>query len=160
MAIFISRNPYRMTKRIIWFVSHSFRAVILLTVVPSHWKGYKDIWGKFSTSSVIYCSPFIVGIFFSVTSWANTVNYRLLGPPDINCISSKDELQWKVRASVLLRSSFVRVVSVTFLPNIEMNSIYYDVLKLNLKPVNRKTLFRWTLLYWLVLKRRSVYKPI
>ena len=43
MAMFMSRNPYRMTKRIIWFVSHSFRAVILLTVAPSHWKGCKEI---------------------------------------------------------------------------------------------------------------------
>ena len=41
--------------------------------------------------------------------------------------------------------SFVLVVSVTFLPNIKMNSIYYDVLKLNLKPVNWKNVFRSTL---------------
>ena len=34
----------------------------------------------------------------------------------------------KVWASVLLRSSFVRVVSFNFVPNIEMNSIYYDFL--------------------------------
>ena len=43
MAIFMSRNPYRMTKRIILFALHNFRPVILLTVVPSHWKGYKKI---------------------------------------------------------------------------------------------------------------------
>ena len=36
-----------------------------------------------------------------------------------------------VRASVLLRSSFVRVVNFNFVPNIKMNSICYDVLKLN-----------------------------
>ena len=37
----------------------------------------------------------------------------------------------KVWGSVLLRSGFVRVVSFNFVPNIEFNSIYYDVLKFN-----------------------------
>ena len=37
----------------------------------------------------------------------------------------------KVGAYVLSRSSFVSVVSFNFVPNIEMNSISYDVLKLN-----------------------------
>ena len=48
----------------------------------------------------------------------------------------------KFWASVLLRYSFVRVVSFSFVPNIEMNSIYYDVLKLNWKPVNEKTMWK------------------
>ena len=36
----------------------------------------------------------------------------------------------KVSASVVLRSSFVPAVSFNFSPNIEINSIYYDVLNL------------------------------